>query len=511
MSELPEGWALGRIDESNGVGGVSTDGDWIESKDQDPNGDVRLIQLQDIGDGYFVDKSARFLTKDRAEELNCTFLRAGDVLIARMPDPLGRACRFPDINQEAVTAVDVHVWRPGELSADPDYVKYCINSPEIRAALQSQASGTTRQRVAGGKLKAQEIPVPPLLEQRRIVRKLDTLSARTAAARTHLTAIAKLVEKYKHGFLSLIFENLERPTDELRELTSLVTSGSRGWAKYYSDDGPLFIRVGDTRRGSPVLDLSDVQHVRPPDDGEGKRTKLVAGDLVISITADLGRVGVVPGGVEEAYVNQHIALVRPHEVESSKFIAWYLISPPGQVQLFENDRGATKAGLGLDDIRDVMIPRCKREEQRAIVKQIETAFATIDRLAAEAEKALTLTDRLDQRILAKAFAGELVPQNPNDEPASVLLDRIREARANAPKRKRQPGKPRTMKKKPNLASLLDDWPSTGLTFEELRGRSSGTYEQVKEELFDLMTGDQPRIRQEFDASEKTMRLKKVGS
>lgn len=286
------------------------------------------------------------------------------------------------------------------------------------------------------KLKELPFVIPPLPEQRRIVGKLDTLGARTNTTRTNLSAIAKLVERYKHSVLGQIFDNLDRPTDELRSLTSLVTSGSRGWAKYYADDGPLFIRVGDTRRGTPILDLSDAQHVRPPADGEGKRTKLRAGDLVVSITADLGRVGVVPEGVEEAYVNQHIALVRPNDAGSSQFIAWYLISPPGQTQLFENDRGATKAGLGLEDIRNVQIPRCTSDEQREIVRRIETAFAKIDLLAAEAEKALKLTDRMDQRILAKAFAGELVPQDPTDEPASVLLERIRAEQASAPKRRR---------------------------------------------------------------------------
>lgn len=161
MTELPQGWATISISEASGIGGLSTDGDWIESKDQDPSGSVRLVQLQDIGDGSFANKSSRFLTEEKAKELNCTFLLPGDVLIARMPAPLGRACRFPDINQKSVTAVDVHVWRKGGLGVDPDFLIYCVNSPEIRQALQAQASGTTRQRVSGGRLKAQEIPLPP--------------------------------------------------------------------------------------------------------------------------------------------------------------------------------------------------------------------------------------------------------------------------------------------------------------------------------------------------------------
>ncbi|MFM9597551.1 hypothetical protein ACKI1O_50540, partial [Streptomyces scabiei] len=84
-----------------GADGLVSDGDWIESKDQDPEGDVRLIQLMDIGDGEFLDKSKRYLNAEAAARLRCTFLEPGDVLIARMPDPLGRACVFPGVGQRA--------------------------------------------------------------------------------------------------------------------------------------------------------------------------------------------------------------------------------------------------------------------------------------------------------------------------------------------------------------------------------------------------------------------------
>src|SRR5882724_5654232 len=96
MSEkLPEGWAEAELTEAIGPGGVFVDGDWVESKDQDPAGDVRLIQLADIGDGEYRNRSARFLTSAKAAELGCTYLDPGDVLVARMPEPLGRACIFP--------------------------------------------------------------------------------------------------------------------------------------------------------------------------------------------------------------------------------------------------------------------------------------------------------------------------------------------------------------------------------------------------------------------------------
>src|ERR1022692_1462760 len=113
MSDLlPARWRLLTVASLSGSGGLMVDGDWIETKDQDPRGKVRLIQLADIGDGAFLNKSSRFLTKAKAIELGCTFLEPGDVLIARMPDPLGRACIFPGVGCQAVTAVDVCIWRP---------------------------------------------------------------------------------------------------------------------------------------------------------------------------------------------------------------------------------------------------------------------------------------------------------------------------------------------------------------------------------------------------------------
>ena len=111
MSELPNGWAHGCLPDLISSDGLFVDGDWIESKDQDQDGDVRLIQLADIGDGRYVNKSNRFLTHAKAVELGCTFLKRGDVLIARMPDPLGRACIFPGDSKQAVTVVDVCVAR----------------------------------------------------------------------------------------------------------------------------------------------------------------------------------------------------------------------------------------------------------------------------------------------------------------------------------------------------------------------------------------------------------------
>src|SRR6266480_2819190 len=115
--------------------GVFVDGDWVESKDQDPEGDVRLIQLADVGDGVYRNKSARFLTSAKAMQLGCTFLKPGDLLIARMPDPLGRACIFPGDEKPSVTVVDVCIVRTGNGGTNHRWLMHHINAAEMRSAI----------------------------------------------------------------------------------------------------------------------------------------------------------------------------------------------------------------------------------------------------------------------------------------------------------------------------------------------------------------------------------------
>src|ERR1035438_1632315 len=107
-------------------------------------------------------------------------------------------------------------------------------------------------------------------------------------------------------------------------LFGFVTSGSRGWAKYYRETGAKFLRVGNLDRDRIRLDLRDIQHVQPPDGAEGTRTRVLPGDILISITADVGMTAVVPCGIGEAYINQHVALARPVGGYRNEYVAWYL-------------------------------------------------------------------------------------------------------------------------------------------------------------------------------------------
>jgi type I restriction enzyme S subunit len=191
----PMGWPMKPLGDLLSDAEVFVDGDWVESKDQDPDGEVRLIQLADIGDGFYIDKSSRFLTKETALRLRCTFLIPGDVLVARMPDPLGRACIFPGDEKEAVTVVDVCVIRPGVDGPDPYWLMHCINSAGFRALIAQQQTGTTRARISRGNLSRLPIicPPPPLQRKFSVLSKQATEALSTAGAARKIEQLFELL------------------------------------------------------------------------------------------------------------------------------------------------------------------------------------------------------------------------------------------------------------------------------------------------------------------------------
>lgn len=141
MSELPDGWTICSINDFLKSHSLFCDGDWVESKDQDEEGHNRLIQLGDIGDGIFLDKSKKYMNNTQFNKLGCTELKESDILIARMPDPLGRACLFPNINQRCATVVDVAIIR--HPIVDVYWLMYVINSNNFRHQIDLLSAGTT--------------------------------------------------------------------------------------------------------------------------------------------------------------------------------------------------------------------------------------------------------------------------------------------------------------------------------------------------------------------------------
>lgn len=172
---VPPSWSFLTLAQLSGPDGIFCDGDWVESKDQDPGGDVRLTQLADVGDGVWRNRSDRRMNRATAERLRCTYLEVDDILIARMPEPIGRACLFPGDARTCATVVDVAVLRIRSKSINCRFVMMAINSKPVRDTISTMIAGTTRQRVSRSNLASILIPVPPVAEQAGIVAKVDEL------------------------------------------------------------------------------------------------------------------------------------------------------------------------------------------------------------------------------------------------------------------------------------------------------------------------------------------------
>ena len=157
----------------------------------------------------------------------------------------------------------------------------------------------------------------------------------------------------------------ELPVQQLSEHMHYLTSGSRGWAKYYTDSGEWFITIKNVK--DCKISVEDVQCVTPPQGAEADRTRLHEGDLLISVTADLGRTGVVTKEIAEhgAYINQHLTCIRlDPEVLDPLYVAYFMESEAGKKQFFAKNLSSVKAGLNFDSIRtlELMIPPLDRQK-----------------------------------------------------------------------------------------------------------------------------------------------------
>jgi type I restriction enzyme S subunit len=157
----------------------------------------------------------------------------------------------------------------------------------------------------------------------------------------------------------------------------------------------------------------------------------------VNVRGTLGGVAVVPPFMSGWNVSREVA-VAPVDADLvlPQYVAYWIAATSSQQWLTGVEKGVAYTGINIEDLRKLPLDYPERDQQQEIVRRIETALTWIDRLASEATSARHLIDRLDQAVLAKAFRGELVPQNPTDEPASVLLERIRGERGATPKPKR---------------------------------------------------------------------------
>lgn len=422
---LPDGWEWKTLEDVLDSDGVFIDGDWVESKDQDPEGEIRLIQLADVGDGYYRNRSNRFLTHEKALELGCTFLEKGDLLIARMPDPLGRACIFPGDKKQSVTVVDVCIVRTK--NAEHRWLMHAINSPQFRADVESLQSGSTRKRISRKNLAKLKLPFPPLPEQERIVSRIEELFSDLEAGVAALERVRAGLRRYKASVLKAACEGMllkdeggwvkdESKLPEgwkwvtLEELSSDANYGTSQKCDYNENEFPV-VRIPNIISGN--IELSDLKFAI---DGSGLRDKdsLAPGDLLIVRTNGsrdlIGKSALIRRPLEkQLYFASYLIRYRIADYENvGSWIATIWDSP--FIRAWIETVVSTTAGqynLNIAKLNKLPIPLPPLDEQQRIVAEVERRLSVVGEVESAVEAGLARAAKLRQAILKHAFEGKL--------------------------------------------------------------------------------------------------------
>jgi type I restriction enzyme S subunit len=431
---LPHGWIeakLGELSSKIGSGATPRGGREAYGAKGTP-----LIRSMNVHfDGFRLDGLA-FLDDSQAKALANVVVEANDVLLNITGASIGRVCLAPD--GMAGARVNQHVCIIRLIEAEQRFIQAFLAAPDMQRFVLEENYGLTRQALTKGMIEDIVVPLPPLAEQRRIVAKLDALTARLARARAELDRVITLAGK--------LHRSVHRPIGEVREaqnvssLASVISKlrtgpfGSSVHKHDYIGGGtplinPMHINDG---RIVPSYEVS----VGSAKTAELSDFKLAAGDVIIGRRGEMGRCAVVQQDQAGWLIGTGSMALTPNEAVSSDYLQLFLSSPPTVEALNANSVGSTMVNLNQSILIALPIRLPNRAEQDRLVTEARSAFARADRLEAEAARARALLDRLESKLLAKAFRGELVPQDPSDEPAQTLLDRIRTQRAAAPQTKR---------------------------------------------------------------------------
>jgi type I restriction enzyme S subunit len=429
---LPEGWAettMGDIVEP------------IETADptKKPDESFRYVDIGSIDNAALAIVDPKEIVGRDAPSRARRRIRTNDVLFSTVRPYLKNIARVPPELDGEFTSTGICVLRAAG-DVDPGFIFRRVISQEFIDSMTLASDGTMYPAIADRDVFSANVALPPLAEQRRIVAKLDALTARLSRARAELDRVPVLSDQLVSSALTKAFAELDGAERvPLKRVTSKIGSGStpRGGKDVYVADGVPFIRSQNVYfEGFQYDGLAGIT------DTAAKALAGVTvhdGDVLLNITgASIGRACIVPEDLVGARVNQHVAILRTTGELEPEYLLAFLRTPQVQNWVWNENYGVTRQALTKGMIEAIQVPLPSLENQRAICARLNAAFARAERLEAEAARARELLDRMEAAILARAFRGELVPQDPNDEPASVLLDRIRAQRAAAPKSGRRP-------------------------------------------------------------------------
>lgn len=423
----------------------------IESRDSQENGYLPVLRANNIQDGQLNSFDLVFVPE------NCIstrqLIRAGDVIVAMSSGSksvVGKAAQAVT-NWNGGFGAFCGVLRPSS-EINKRYFYYFTQSAEYRQTVSTLSAGVNINNLKPSHFDKIEIPIAPLAEQTRIASKLDELLAQVDTLKARIDAIPALLKRFRQSVLAAAVSG--RLTEESRQyntnniaprtaqLGTLITEMRNGLSAKPNEDGkglPI-LRISSVRAGS--IDQTDIRFLEC-NTNEEERYTLRVGDLLFTrYNGSLELVGVC-GLIRQL---SHTTLVYPDKLIRVRCDTTLIL--PEYLEIFFSELSARQRimdlvkstsgqkGISGQDLKAMVVTFPSLIEQTEIASRVEQLFTIADQLETKVASAKSRIDKLTQGILTKAFRGELVPQDPTDEPASVLLERIKAQRAAAPKAKR---------------------------------------------------------------------------
>lgn len=371
---------------------------------------ARVIRLGNIGSAEFRNDDAAYIPLGYFNSLRRHEVVPGDLIIAGLGDqnhPVGRACVAPPGLGPAIVKADCFRARLDESRLLHRYSAWALSSSAISQQILTLTRGTTRARINLDLVRDIELPVPSVEEQRRIAEFLDVETVRLDALLAHRTRQTVLLEESDDSVITEMLDRAGGHPTRLKHLATKITSGPRGWGDLVADSGSLFLRITNIPRRGIRLDLRDSLYVDAEPGPERERSRTLAGDILISITADIGSVALVDERGADGNVSQHVALVRPNQTTCSpQWLAYALKSARSKQTLRMNSYGGTKVGLGLGDIANLVLAVPSLPTQAAIAAQIEDALEHRERLRRAMSEQIYLLRERRQALITAAVTGQ---------------------------------------------------------------------------------------------------------
>jgi type I restriction enzyme S subunit len=378
---------------------VFGDGDWIESKDQSDGG-IRLIQTGNVGVGVFKDRieKARWISEDTFKRLRCTEIREGDVLISRLPDPVGRSCLIPALEHKAITAVDCSILRFDPDKMNTKFFIYYSQSSQYANAIEPLISGSTRQRISREKLGTIQIPLPSLKEQGVVVEKLDSA----------------------FDELNLLEDNLKLSDERVNLLLQSILGSEFASNIDGEENGNPSAQQRIDKKLVPLKDFCKMY--QPPTistkemipDGEfvvygangpiGRYNRFNHEEPQLLVTCRGATCGAVNMSEPFAWINGNAMVIQPDlERATLEYMKYAFL---GGIDVSSAITGSAQPQITRTTLEVIEVPLPSLEKQHKIVEKLNSAFDEVDSLKTQIKSKMEFASDLRNSLVSNAFVQE---------------------------------------------------------------------------------------------------------